>query len=116
MKGTRHSEEQIIAILKQGEAWNRLKNKRKLRSRIPLHRQFPGRQSCLILSLGYNTNKILAHDDLHKTWNTPHRLFINMEKGCAHLRGTDDSPVQHPRDSNVVNELEPASHQGGSVE
>ena len=90
--------------------------RRKLRSRIPLDRQLPGRQSCLVLSLGHDTNKILTDDDLHQTWNTVHRSFVHMRNSSPHLRRPYDSSVQHPRDPSVVNELELTSHQGGSVQ
>jgi hypothetical protein len=70
----------------------------------------------LVLSLSHDTNKILADDDLHEARNTPDRLFVYMDKRCSHLRGPHDSPVQHPRDPNVVNELELTSRQAGSVQ
>jgi hypothetical protein len=81
-----------------------------LRAWIPLNRQLPGRQSCLVLSLSHDTNKILTDNDLHEARNTPDRLFVYMDKRCSHLRGPHDSPMQHPRDPNMVNEFELASH------
>jgi hypothetical protein len=62
------------------------------------------------------SHKIFAHDDFHNPWNTSHRLFVYVGNRCSHFRRVHHSPVQHPRDPKIVNELEPTSHQGGSVQ
>src|SRR5580658_615397 len=90
--------------------------RRKYWAGIPLNRQLTGREYCLVLRLGDDANKILAHHHLHETSNISHRLFVYMGDRRTHFRGPHNAPVQHSRDSDIVNEFELTGHQGGPIQ